>query len=186
MAVQRIARDYGGSRVLLFGSPSLKREAESAGLKLVQDAADVILLGRDEAFTYEKLALAANEVRRGATLVAANPDTSHPGAGGRLVPETGTLMRAIVTCAGPATVHVIGKPQPDLFLEGLCRLGATPSTSIVIGDNRDTDVAGAARLGMRHILVGSGPDCDVTDLNQLIKEFSAGSPTFNSLSPSVA
>ena len=172
MAVQRVALDYSGARVLLIGSPALRREADGAGLILVQDSADVVLLGRDEAFSYDKLALAANEVRRGATLVACNPDRYHPGANGLLVPETGALMQAIIACASPPDVRVIGKPQPDLFQEAVRRLNSTPAACVMIGDNPETDAAGAARLGMPHLLVGSGTECDASDLVDLTQRLS--------------
>ncbi|MCG8593631.1 MAG: HAD hydrolase-like protein, partial [Kiloniellales bacterium] len=138
------------------------------GLTLVEGAADVVLLGRDETFSYERLTLAVNEIQRGASLVVTNPDTSHPGEEGCLVPETGALMRGIVACTAPPAIRVIGKPQPDLFLEALQRLGSVPSTTLVIGDNPETDGAGATRQGMRHVLVGSGSDRHVDDLVQLL------------------
>ena len=172
MAVQRVALDYPGARVLLIGSPALRHEAECVGLILVQDAADVVLLGRDEAFSYDKLTLAANEIRRGAAFVACNPDRSHPGANGLLVPETGALMQAIIACARPPNVRVIGKPQPDLFQEAVRRLNAAPAACVMIGDNPETDAAGAARLGMHHLLVGSGADCDASDLIDLTERLS--------------
>lgn len=172
MAVQRTALDFPGARVLVIGSAQLKREADRAELKLVQEAADVVLLGRDEAFSYDTLTLAANEIRRGASLIACNPDRFHPGANGVLVPETGALMQAIVACANPPNVRVIGKPQPDLFQEAVKRLNSVPATSVVIGDNPETDAAGAARLGMPYLLVGSGADCGASDLFDLAEQLS--------------
>ena len=177
--VQRVAQDHVGARVLLIGSASLMQEAENAGVDLVNEAADVVLLGRDQAFSYEKLTLAANEIRRGAVLVVANPDTSHPGENGCLVPETGALMHGLVACATPRSVRVVGKPQPDLFLEALQRLDSAPSSTIVIGDNPETDGAGAARLGMPHVLVGSGSDRHVGDLFQLMDWLSGDEKALN-------
>jgi len=169
MAVRFVARDYDGARILLIASSSIRREAERTGLHLVPGGADVVLLGRDVAFTYDKLALVANEIRRGAILVATNPDTSHPGANGAVVPETGALMRAIISCAKPDALRVIGKPQPDLFQEALRRLGTPPHCSVVIGDNPDTDAAGALGLGMPYLLIGPDPGCDAKDLNNLVE-----------------
>jgi HAD superfamily hydrolase (TIGR01450 family) len=169
MAVRLVARDYDGARILLIGSPSIRREAEKIGLHLVAGGADVVLLGRDVAFTYDKLALVVNEIRRGAILVAANPDTSHPGANGAVVPETGALMQAIISCTRPGVVRVIGKPQPDLLREALRRLGTPPQCSVVIGDNPETDAAGAVGLGMPYLLIGPDSGCDARDLNDLVE-----------------
>src|SRR5262245_41540456 len=65
MAIRALMRHHGKARILVVGSASLRREAESAGLTLVDRGADVVLLGRDVAFTYEKLQLVTNEIRSG-------------------------------------------------------------------------------------------------------------------------
>ncbi|WP_144007118.1 HAD hydrolase-like protein, partial [Pelomonas sp. KK5] len=127
------------------------------GCRLVDAEPEFIVLARDRRFDYARLALAANELRAGARLVVTNPDLSHPAPAGAVVPETGALMRALVACAGIEPAQVIGKPEADLFIEGLRRLGATPAHTLVIGDNPLTDALGAARLGMRCLLLGRDP-----------------------------
>jgi HAD superfamily hydrolase (TIGR01450 family) len=119
----------------------------------VSEKADVVVLGRDVHWSYAKLALLANEVRRGAVLVAANPDLTHPGNDGLVVPETGSLLAAVEAAAGVAATHLIGKPAPTLFLAALERLRSTPRDTIVIGDNPLTDRAGARGLGLRSLIV---------------------------------
>lgn len=156
MAVDMVARDHAGARTLLLGSDSIKRQARAAGLRLVDDGADIVLLARDTGFTYDKLVRAANEVRRGAHLVVTNPDLSHPGRGGAVVPETGSLLQALIACARPETVQLIGKPEPWLFEEAMRRLDATADTCLMVGDNPDTDAAGARKLGIPCLLLVGG------------------------------
>lgn len=182
MAVRLVARDYPGARVLLVGSAGLGREAEEAGLDLVYEKPDIVLLGCDLGFTYDKLTLVANELQRGGLLVATNPDTSHPGVNGALIPETGTLMHAIISCARPRAVRVIGKPEPDLFQEALRRLGKAPRHSVVIGDNPETDAAGAMRLGIPYLLIGAGSDCDARDLYDLVDKLATDKASMPAIS----
>jgi HAD superfamily hydrolase (TIGR01450 family) len=167
-AVEVVARDYRGARVLVVGSPSLVRAAGDAGIDLADERVDLVLLGRDEQFTYDKLARMANEINRGAMLVATNPDGTHPGSDGRIVPETGALLDAVLSCAAPRTLRVIGKPQPTLFEEALRRLDASPANCVMVGDNPHTDVAGAGRLGIETVLVGKAPGAHAAELGQLI------------------
>lgn len=155
--LQWVVRRHPGARIRLVGSPALQQRARGLGCRLVDVAPEVVVLTRDERFSYAKLSTVVNDLRCGARLVVSNPDLHHPALGGGLVPETGTLMRAVVECAGVAADCVIGKPGELLFREAMSRLGADPANTLVIGDNPATDALGAARLGMRCLLLGEGP-----------------------------
>ncbi|WP_129790756.1 HAD-IIA family hydrolase [Sphingosinicella sp. CPCC 101087] len=148
-----VARQYPRSRCLVVASPALRRCASSHGLVPVSENAEVVVLGRDTHWSYAKLALIANEVRRGAALVAANPDLTHPGNDGLVVPETGSLLAAVEAAAGVTATHVVGKPGALLFVAALRRLGSSRDNTIVIGDNPLTDRAGAEALGLRSLTV---------------------------------
>ncbi|GAA4341163.1 5' nucleotidase NucF [Pigmentiphaga soli] len=149
-----VAHAYGTARVLLIAGPTLRGYAQRRGCLLVDANADLVVLALDKRFSYAKLGLAANELRRGARLIVTNPDASHPSLDQALVPETGALMEAIVRCAGIGPALVVGKPGNMLFEEGLRRLRAQAADALVIGDNPLTDAHGAVRLGMRYLLVG--------------------------------
>jgi HAD superfamily hydrolase (TIGR01450 family) len=155
IAVEEAAAAFPGGRALVLGSASLREQARRAGLIPARNgAADVVILARDLAFAYDRLRRGAALVRAGAALVVANPDLTHPGAGGEPVPETGALLQALLACTGPVPFRLIGKPEPLLFRRALKILGAAVDEALMIGDNLETDAAGAARLGMRCVLVG--------------------------------
>jgi len=152
-----MADRHPGARIRLLASAALRRQALTLGCHLVDASPDFVVLARDERFDYATLSTAANDLRLGARLVVTNPDLSHPAPHGAVVPETGALMRALAACAGIEPAHVIGKPEGGLFEEGLRRLGARAADTLVIGDNPLTDALGAARLGMRFLLLGRDP-----------------------------
>ncbi|WP_454766683.1 HAD-IIA family hydrolase [Cupriavidus campinensis] len=172
--VDLVARVHAGRRILLIGSAVLRAYAVERGCVLADDDAEVVLLALDQDFRYATLRAAVNALRRGAPLIVSNPDTSHPAADGGLVPETGTLMHAIVQCAGVAPALVVGKPERALFVEGLRRLGGHPADTLVIGDNPLTDARGAVRLGMRYLLVGAHPHADAATPAALLRLRHAG------------
>jgi 4-nitrophenyl phosphatase len=168
--VAMMRREHPQARILLAASPALQRHALSSGCELVKADAEFVVLALDPHFNRARLAMMANQLRRGARLVVTNSDDNHPGPGGTVVPETGALMAALVSASGVAPWRVIGKPGPLLFQEGLRRLGAKPADTIVIGDNPDTDALGAAQLGMDCVLVGPSPQADVLTLTALLRK----------------
>lgn len=136
------------ARLLFAGSRALQRYAVGSGCLLVKSEADFVVLGLDPGFNYARLCVIVDQLRCGARLVVTNCDVSHPGAEGRLVPETGAVLAAVMAASGVQPVHVTGKPETPLLQEGLRRLGATPDNTVVIGDNPATDAKGAGNLGM--------------------------------------
>ncbi|MGO4394343.1 HAD-IIA family hydrolase [Variovorax sp. M-6] len=157
LAVRQLAQKHPQARVLLAASPALQRYARAQGCQLVQAEADFVLLALDMRFSHARLSVIVNELRRGALLVVTNADATHPGPQGRVVPETGALLAAVVAASGVQPWHVVGKPAPLLFEEGLRCLGAPAEGTVVIGDNPLTDGEGAARLGLACVLVGESP-----------------------------
>lgn len=146
--LEAAAEKRPGSRLLLLGSPALRRLARNMGFDLVERGADTVIVARDRQFNYVKLASAARAVRDGADVLVACPDLSHPGAGGYPVPEAGALAAALFAVTGPVPHRVIGKPQPELFRQACRAIGVAPERCVVIGDNPRTDGAGASGLGV--------------------------------------
>jgi 4-nitrophenyl phosphatase len=130
----------------------MKARARALGLQIDAQgkSSEVVLLMRDTRFSYAKLARAVGALRRGARLVVSNTDRTHPADGGGVVPETGALLAAIVACVDLSRleVEVFGKPAPNLFQTALARAGVAPHEAVMIGDNPETDIAGAERLGL--------------------------------------
>ncbi|MGJ7506099.1 HAD-IIA family hydrolase [Variovorax sp. GT1P44] len=156
-AIAHMRLHHAQARILFAASAPLRRRALASGCELVKAGADFVVLALDPHFNRARLALMANELRRGARLIATNGDDNHPGPSNSIVPETGALLAALVAASGVQPWRVIGKPGPMLFEEGLRRLGAQAADTVVVGDNPATDALGAARLGMHCLLVGPAP-----------------------------
>ena len=151
-AVRHLAVNRGP--IMMYGSARMKAYALSLGLQLERESADTVLLMRDVLFNYAKLLRATNALHRGARLVVANADRTHPGPGNRLIPETGALLAAVRACVPHATTEIIGKPSPLLFMMACEILGITPCEAVMIGDNPETDGDGAIACGIRPIIIG--------------------------------
>lgn len=171
-AIEVMACEAPRAAVMLLASPALRSFAADLALWLTTDPAEaeIVLLCRDLDFSFAALGRAAEALHRGARLVVANPDLTHPGAHGLPVPETGALLAALLACAPHAVPRVIGKPEPDLFRLALRRLGADAGDAVMIGDNPTTDGAGAARLGIPALLIGSAPEAVAPGLAALLSQ----------------
>jgi HAD superfamily hydrolase (TIGR01450 family) len=148
VAIDIIAERSPGANVMLIASPALSVYAQKLGLRLDSSSPDIVLVARDRGFSFVKLATAARAVQRGAKVILACPDTSHPGPNGEPVPEAGALAAALFACVGEVPYEVIGKPEATLFRIGCERLGIAPAQCLMVGDNPLTDGAGASRAGI--------------------------------------
>jgi len=156
VGLDEIATRQPGARVLVLASDALVRHARERGLVPVRTRPDIVFLGRDRRFSHARLALAANAVRAGAELVVANPDLVHPGADGSVVPETGALLAALLSCTGPVNYRLVGKPESTLFEAGLALLDLPKRMVAMLGDNPRTDGEGARRFGLRYVEIAGG------------------------------
>ncbi|WP_156022462.1 HAD-IIA family hydrolase [Sphingobium indicum] len=162
----RLAMQARQARIMLLGSTRIKAYARHMGLTLVRDEPDHILLMRDARFTYAKLCRAANALQRGAKLIVANVDTTHPGLDGHIVPETGAMLAALLACVRDVSMVTVGKPGPLLFARACEVAGVAAHQAVMIGDNPETDGKGATDYGIYPLLIG--PDAGLT-LDDIVK-----------------
>lgn len=155
----RRAAEFKSHKALVLGDMRMRATAGKMGVKLVRDDANMVILLRDTRFTYPRLDRAVQALRNGAKLIVANPDLTHPGANGRVVPETGALLAAIGACVGLEEIEmeVIGKPGPALFHKACEAIGVDRKHAVMIGDNPLTDIKGAEAVGMNAVLVENDP-----------------------------
>jgi 4-nitrophenyl phosphatase len=160
-------------RVLAVGAPGLIHELTDVGLEVVlsgdaaerwtangRDAAaavgevDAVVVGLDLEFTYARMACAADAIRAGARFVATNRDPVYPLEKG-VMPGAGSVVAAIETASGVKPVS-IGKPGPLLLQVAAHAVGADVADAVMIGDSLVTDVAAAAAVGARSVLMLTG------------------------------
>src|SRR6478752_4595948 len=131
------------------------------GIELVGDGAEAVLLGgadeTDETgrvFSYMNLARAFGELELGADLYCLHRNRWWQTARGPLL-DSGCYV-AVLEYAAQTAATVLGKPSAAYF-DAACRaLDAEPSMTWMVGDDLETDVAGARGVGMRAVLVRTG------------------------------
>ncbi|HEY1810773.1 MAG TPA: HAD-IA family hydrolase [Kofleriaceae bacterium] len=159
------ANGLGGARVCVLGTAdSLAYVREGGGVPCALEAGmelDALAVCDDDGFDFLRgceLALSAVvravEAGRRPALILPNPDLIYPKGGGELGFTAGSialLIQAALARRFPAHdlrfVH-LGKPEPHLFAEAARRLGLAPDRLVMIGDQLETDVAGARAAGI--------------------------------------
>jgi glycerol 3-phosphatase-2 len=152
-----LAETRRGRTAFVIGTESMRRHVADAGLKLLNGTdlatrADVVVVGGTEDLVYADLRDAALALRRGADFLATGRDPTYPQPDG-LWPGTGAIVAGL-EYATERTASVVGKPEPQLFMTALDRLGE--GRTLVVGDRLDSDVAAAARARLDAALVLSG------------------------------
>ena len=181
--VDRTAQQYPGANTYMMAGRALRQYASEQGLHSCdewENNIDVVLLARDVDLCYDRLVIASKLLHAGVPLLAANPDFSHPDKDGCPVPETGSLLSALRRIVPEVKPVVIGKPEPLLFEEALRRGGCSPHNAVMIGDNPETDLAGAARLGIPTYLIGSNQAAVAPNIQGLLSLGTTVAPAWNS------
>jgi glycerol-1-phosphatase len=157
-AVQHLlAETRSGRTAFVIGTEALRRHVTDAGLRVLNGTdlasrAEVVVVGGTEQLVYDDLRFAALAVRRGADFLATARDPTYPQPDG-LWPGTGAILAAVEVASGQ-TAEIVGKPQPQLLITALDRLGE--GRTLVVGDRVDTDLVAAAAARLDAALVLSG------------------------------
>jgi len=115
----------------------------------------VVIGDAGESFTYAALNEAFRALERGAEFLALANNRSFRDADGELSLDAGPFVAALAF-ASRRQPTVLGKPAPPFFLSALESLGHAPAETVMIGDDVESDVAGAMAVGLAGILVRTG------------------------------
>ncbi len=155
VAARFLRQLHGPVRVWPVGEDGLIRELAAQGHTMNEvHRAEWVVAGMDRQINYEKLAGALQALLGGARLLATNRDATFPTATGQ-VPGAGAVVGAIEGMGFPPE-YVVGKPSELAFHAALEAAGVPADRALMIGDRPETDIAGAARVGMDTALVLSG------------------------------
>jgi len=158
-ATATAVRVLRGKRVLALTMHALVADLE--GLELVGDNADAVLIGgADETpetnlvFSYMNLARAFAELELGAELYCIHRNRWWQTKRGPLL-DAGAFVAGLEYAAQVEAV-VLGKPSPSYFAAACEALDADPEMTWMVGDDLESDIAGAHAFGMRTVLVRTG------------------------------
>jgi HAD superfamily hydrolase (TIGR01450 family) len=157
------AKSLTGARVCVLGTDDSAQFVRSGGgnvvklepgleldvLAVCDDAGFEFLPGLEWAFS---ALVRAIEAGRRPALVLPNPDLVYPKSPGELGFTAGSMALVIETALArrfhePFAFDRLGKPEPHLFTKAAEQLALKPAELVMIGDQLETDVAGALAAG---------------------------------------
>jgi HAD superfamily hydrolase (TIGR01458 family) len=153
------AKALAGRRVLALTMHAIVGELE--GVELVGEDAEAVLVGgADETpetnlvFSYMNLARAFHELEAGAALYSLHKNRWWQTRHGPLL-DAGAFVAGLEYAANTEAI-VLGKPSRAFFEAALSALDADASMTWMIGDDIESDIAGAQAHGMKTVLVRTG------------------------------
>ena len=163
-----------GSPVLVIGGVGVVEALREVGLEPV-DRADsgpvAVLQGWTPDLSWGQLAEGSYALATGLPWVATNTDLTIP-TGRGIAPGNGSFVALLAGVSGRRPDAVAGKPQPPLLEQAVARMSAV--RPLVVGDRLDTDIEGAAAVGLPSLLVLTG----VTDVKALLAAPPVQRPTY--------
>ncbi len=163
-AAKYIKRWYSGRSVYMIGSDGLDQALRQEGLERVEEQAGIVLMGIDRNITYDKLATACLEIRKGAVFLSTNQDLAFPSEKG-LLPGNGAFTTLVAASTDVDPVF-IGKPEIHMLEAIQYESGFEKSEMVMIGDNYDTDIQAGIRFGIDTVHVNTG----VTPMEAVLKK----------------
>ncbi len=147
-------REHPQKRVFLLGNERLTADFLKAGIYLVDDDPDIVVLGFDTTITYQKMWDAVRFLQKGALYIATHPDINCPTPDGYM-PDTGSMMALFEASTGRRPL-IMGKPMSSAvdYLTNL--LACRRDELAFVGDRLATDIAIGANHGIPTALVLSG------------------------------
>jgi HAD superfamily hydrolase (TIGR01458 family) len=152
-AAARWLRDRGIHRAqLLLAEATFE---EFSGLEIVDRAPEAVVVGDlGEGWTFPILNQAFRSLMDGAELLALQRNRYWHTDGG-LSLDGGPFVAALEYGSGK-TATLVGKPSPAFFEAAARELGLPPERIAVVGDDLESDVAGARAAGMLGVAVRTG------------------------------
>ncbi|CAN5650067.1 TIGR01458 family HAD-type hydrolase [soil metagenome] len=124
-------------------------------VSLTDESPDYVLVGDlGEGFTYGRLNEAFRIMMNGAELLALQKNR-YWSTDGELSLDAGPFVAAL-EYAGGKTATVVGKPEENFFRLALEALELEPAEVAMVGDDPESDVAGAQAAGLYGIQVKTG------------------------------
>lgn len=126
-----------------------------AGFTIDRETPEYVVVGDlGEAWGFAVLDEAFRALMRGAELVAIQKNR-YWRRDDQLSLDAGAFVAGLEYAAG-LEAHVVGKPSPDFFHTAAALMGLPPNRVVMVGDDIESDVAGARAAGLKGVTVRTG------------------------------
>jgi len=136
----------------LLHEPTLQ---DVVGFTIDRETPEYVVVGDlGEAWSFDILDEAFRALMQGAELVAIQKNRYWQ-RDDQLSLDAGAFVSALEYASGKEA-HLVGKPSPDFFHTAAALMGLPPNRIVMIGDDIESDVAGARAAGLKGVTVRTG------------------------------
>ncbi|WEX90394.1 TIGR01458 family HAD-type hydrolase [Sinorhizobium garamanticum] len=147
-AARQWLAEHGRSPHLLV-HPNLVQEFDDLTRRLPKA---VVVGDAGEAFDYRALNAAFRELIAGAELLALAPNRTFKDSDGKLSLDAGAFVTGLEFASQKSAI-VLGKPSQPFFRSALATINCPDAQAVMVGDDAETDVAGALQAGLAQALL---------------------------------
>jgi len=160
-----LEKNNPGAAVYPIGERPLVKELTRRGLVVSEEPTEIdfVIASFDRDFHYDKLNIAYQAIKNGASFIATNPDKTCPVENGE-VPDAAGMIGAIQGVTGKAPELITGKPSIYMIRAALDQLGVNESQCVLVGDRIETDIKMALENEITAVLMLTGVT-SIKDLN---------------------
>lgn len=156
-AAYYLTEHFGQTPIFLLGNDILKEEMRAMGVHVVEQGAQAVCIGYDTSFTYRKMCVLCDYVRKGLPYIATHPDFNCPvDSETGFEPDIGAIIAYVEAATGRRPDAVIGKPNRYIVEAALAKTGSAAAQTCMVGDRLYTDIATGLNFGMLSMLVMTG------------------------------
>jgi HAD superfamily hydrolase (TIGR01450 family) len=146
---------YPKARVFVLGTKALKADLREQGLRIVNDGAELVVLGFDTTLTYKKIWQFCDYVRAGVPYFATHPDNNCPSEKG-MMPDIGAMIAFTEASTGRKPDLIVGKPNRMIIEAAAQKMNLGIEFLAMIGDRLYTDIALKYSSGVTAVLLLGG------------------------------
>lgn len=155
VCIDFLKRNRPGKTVYLLGNENMTADFAEAGIPMVDENPDIVVLGFDTTLTYEKIRKAALFIADGKEYIATHPDKNCPMKEGFML-DTGSMIAMFAASTGREPDLIMGKPHA-FTVDYVCnKIGCKREEIAFVGDRLETDIAIGSMNGLKTALVYTG------------------------------
>jgi len=171
IAIKEFLSNYSDKKSYLVTTKEVKMEFEDIPQIKGSEKPDFVIISDfHDDWNVNRLNEAFKYVLKGAELLGTQGNKYYLDRKGEPVIDTGSFVQMIARAAN-VVPKIFGKPSVDYFNRALKKINLTSNETIVIGDDIESDIQGAANTGIKGVLVKTGKGQFITQSELPIKPY---------------
>ncbi len=170
-ALQNFLQKNKDKTIFLVASKEIEKEFKEFKIVSKEEIPDFVIISDfTDNWDVNRLNRAFRYLLKGAKLFGTQGNRYCLDKKGQPVIDTGSFVRMLAKAAG-VSFKIFGKPSKEFLNQALNKSNVNSEECIVVGDDLESDIAGAINVGIKSILVKTGKAANYKEPNEKIQPF---------------